>query len=74
MTPQKQQFLKAWRGKYVGRSFDFSKSEDQEEFFEGMTEMVKHIIHSSAKASIYDVATLDGIETLYINAQPNKPL
>ena len=56
-----------WKKNFERRVFDFSSEKDQEDFNLAVKELVKHIVHTSKKASIATVITDDHIRTAYIS-------
>lgn len=69
--PNIAQFLESWVSKNEKRQFDFSKEEDQADFFEALQDMGRHIAHVSQSATLSSIVSVDGVNTLYVNVTPS---
>jgi hypothetical protein len=68
-NPSLGQWLEQWKKRYE-KKYNFADSNDQATFYEGMTEMAKHLAHSSNGAGVSLVLNPEGVTTVYINAAP----
>lgn len=69
--PNVAQFLESWIARNEKRSFDFSKEEDQADFYEALQDMGRHIAHVSQSATLSSIISVDGVNTLYVNVTPS---
>lgn len=69
-NPGLASYLDNWQKKFEGRTFNFADENHQADFYEAITEMAKHIAHSSKTASLKTVVNPDGVSTLYVNVTP----
>lgn len=66
-SPETAAFVEQWRAKYQ-RTFDFSKTEDQADFYEGVSEMGRFIAKNNAVASLQVHVTTAGVAEVSIDA------
>ena len=62
-------FIDRWRAKYR-RNYDFSKTEDQPDFYEGMLEMARHIATHNSGAGVLCSASTRGVDLLSVGVVP----
>jgi hypothetical protein len=72
-NPSMAAYIEAWRNRYQ-RSYDFSKTEDQATFYEGLVEMGKHVPINSGLASIELKVNSEGVESLTFATTPKVEL
>lgn len=65
-NPELASYLENWKAKYE-RNFDFSVPAQQADFFEGITEISKHIAHCNKSANLKIVVGTEGVTTIYVN-------
>jgi hypothetical protein len=63
------QWIEQWKKRYE-KKYNFSDTNDQATFYEGITEMAKHIAHASNGASLSLVLNPEGVTTVYVSATP----
>jgi hypothetical protein len=59
-NPAVAEFVEQWRAKYQ-KSFNFSNTEDQADFYEGMLEIARHIATNSAGAFLQIQVSNSGV-------------
>jgi len=67
--PAVAEFVEHWRAKYQ-RHYDFSKTEDQADFYEGMLEIARHIATNGAGANITVATSTSGVSGLNVSVSP----
>lgn len=63
------QWIEMWKKRYE-KKYNFSNINDQADFYEGITEMARHLAHASNGASLSLVLNQEGVTTVYVNAAP----
>jgi hypothetical protein len=71
-SPELARFLEDWKKKYEDKSFQLEDQKQQADFYEGIQEMARCILASSQNVSMKVLTNVDGVNTLYIHAVPNK--
>jgi hypothetical protein len=66
-NPAVAEFYEHWKARYQ-RNYDFSKTEDQADFYEGMTEMARHIATNSAGAFLQSQVSNSGVTDVMAGA------
>lgn len=67
--PAVAEFVEQWRSKYQ-RQYDFSKTEDQANFYEGMLEMARHIATNNAGADLSAQVSTMGVSSVPVMVIP----
>lgn len=67
--PATAEFIDRWRAKYR-KNYDFSKTEDQADFYEGMLEMARHIATHNSGAAVLCSASTRGVDLLSVGVAP----
>jgi hypothetical protein len=68
-NPAVAEFVEAWKKKYA-RDYDFSKTADQADFYEGVLEMTRHMAVNSVTGRLLVVPTTTGVGKLEVCAAP----
>ncbi len=70
-NPATAEFVEAWRSKYE-RTFDLTDEAEKANFYEGMTEMARHIATSADTVSLAAMLNIDGVSQVSANAIPHS--
>lgn len=70
-NPASAEFVEAWRQKYQ-RSFDFSSTEDQAIFYEGMVELARHIATQTGAARLGVTVSTKAVSEVSVSVTPNN--
>lgn len=65
--PDVAEFVERWKSKY-NRSYDLNSMEEQATFYEGVTELAKHIAIDSKTASLEIQLAVDGVVGVKVNS------
>lgn len=61
-------FLESWLKEFGNRTFDFSVSDDQNDFSTAIDKMVKHIAHTSPSSRVSIIFDdTKGVQTIFIH-------
>lgn len=63
--PAVADFIDQWRAKYQ-RQYDFTKTEDQADFYEGMLEMARHVATNNNGAGVQVTASTEGVSGVQV--------
>ena len=59
-------FITNWREKHEAKEHDLSKPLEQEEFLAAANSLLRHLAHTTHKATIYTVLDKDAVSTVFV--------